>query len=775
MIYDTNYGNSATKFGNQLSNGIPTHALAADFQAVQANYDARKYPICAPHDGSRGLTFHRFANDFLSGIATIDIKDPNEPYDLSEHLIGIDENGDVAPPGDPDPIPPDNTPAGRKRRKRRTKLAYSYVYQHITDERLRKMLHDEAFNDGRAAWLVINRECDINITDLEIEDLKNAVRSLTIINTVGYNEHSVTMFRRTLNDVNTKIPDAAARIQEGELCLIMLRAVARATNLFATDCDIELKADVGQRKLVYPADHPTHPNERSLSAIVAHFDPLWKAAIQRGSIPIRTASAKTPGTGKVDAMVAYGDCEEDGCDLPPITDQRPGISLAYVAQALAAESPQLNEIVCWNCKGMGHAKSKCPSQRRNRSYGQVIALLTKLMGSSGASAVTTKRVIPLRRNGGGRPMRRTHQAHAKEVTAFLMSDGSFVLSNGEHAEWAATADAAEPADALLQLPDDLLAALDDDTPDAESATAEYAACNAATAIDLSDDGWIDVPTYTLSVVAQHDALATAATSDPPLITMLPPAPASAPTSAIRLRGSGANSKQQARAERMQDASSVCKAQSNALDPRMQRSQQHFGIPRTPGKISPSGGDAYGSMLRDPKFRQRVTQLKRAIEAEQPHDTAKETAAQPVDSLYRGANTNTTPKKPPEATRIAAAPIKRKPPDMFSCSKLNRSDVRRTKLDLGLADPNTIATVPLSAVQIEPLIEPLEPEKHYNFTLTAGLLAGPIWHWPRADHDRVTREYQVLPAKKRFMRTAQAEDADVSLEMLFGEPDADADA
>ena len=85
---------------------------------------------------------------YLSGIATVDLKDPNEPYDLSEHLIGIDENGDVAPPGEPDPIPPDNTPAGRRRRKRRTKLAYSYVYQHTTDDRLRKMLHDEAFNDG---------------------------------------------------------------------------------------------------------------------------------------------------------------------------------------------------------------------------------------------------------------------------------------------------------------------------------------------------------------------------------------------------------------------------------------------------------------------------------------------------------------------------------------------------------------------------------------------------------------------------------------------------
>ena len=151
MIYDTNYGNSATKYGNQLSNGNSMHALAADFQSVQANYDARKYPICCPHDGSRGLSFHRFANDFLSGIATVDLKDPNEPYDLSEHLIGIDEGGDVAPPGEADPIPSGNTPAGRKRRKRRTKLAYSYVYQHITDERLRKMLHDEAFNDGHVS------------------------------------------------------------------------------------------------------------------------------------------------------------------------------------------------------------------------------------------------------------------------------------------------------------------------------------------------------------------------------------------------------------------------------------------------------------------------------------------------------------------------------------------------------------------------------------------------------------------------------------------------
>ena len=50
--------------------------------ALQANYDARKYPICAPHDGSKGLSFERFKRDFVTKIAGIEIKNPDEIYDL---------------------------------------------------------------------------------------------------------------------------------------------------------------------------------------------------------------------------------------------------------------------------------------------------------------------------------------------------------------------------------------------------------------------------------------------------------------------------------------------------------------------------------------------------------------------------------------------------------------------------------------------------------------------------------------------------------------------
>ena len=52
MLYDSN---NSTRYKDAL-----------------ANYDARKYHICAPHDGTKGLSFRRFANDFLTNIATFE-------------------------------------------------------------------------------------------------------------------------------------------------------------------------------------------------------------------------------------------------------------------------------------------------------------------------------------------------------------------------------------------------------------------------------------------------------------------------------------------------------------------------------------------------------------------------------------------------------------------------------------------------------------------------------------------------------------------------------
>ena len=35
------------------------HPDSTKFKEMIANYDSRKYPICAPHDGTKGLSFRR--------------------------------------------------------------------------------------------------------------------------------------------------------------------------------------------------------------------------------------------------------------------------------------------------------------------------------------------------------------------------------------------------------------------------------------------------------------------------------------------------------------------------------------------------------------------------------------------------------------------------------------------------------------------------------------------------------------------------------------------
>ena len=138
----------------------------------QANYDAKKYTICAPFCGSRGLLFRQFADRFLTNVATYDIKNPNDPYTLDETYLGTDDSGE--PQGQAAPT----SAAAQLRRTKRNKAGYALLYQHVPDDKIRQLMVNEAFQDARAAWLLLQRECDEPVTELELEDLKADVRSL---------------------------------------------------------------------------------------------------------------------------------------------------------------------------------------------------------------------------------------------------------------------------------------------------------------------------------------------------------------------------------------------------------------------------------------------------------------------------------------------------------------------------------------------------------------------------------------------------------------------
>ena len=89
----------------------------------QANYDAKKYTICAPFCGSRGLLFRQFADRFLTNVATYDIKNPNDPYTLDETYLGTDDSGE--PQGQAAPT----SAAAQLRSTKRNKAGYALRYE----------------------------------------------------------------------------------------------------------------------------------------------------------------------------------------------------------------------------------------------------------------------------------------------------------------------------------------------------------------------------------------------------------------------------------------------------------------------------------------------------------------------------------------------------------------------------------------------------------------------------------------------------------------------
>ena len=111
----------------------------------QANYDAKKYFICAPFCGTRGLLYRQFCDRFLTSVATHDLKNPAEPFTLDELFLGTDDSGE--PRGQAIP----GTQAGALRRMKRNKVGYALLYLHILDDQIKQLMVNETYQDGRAA------------------------------------------------------------------------------------------------------------------------------------------------------------------------------------------------------------------------------------------------------------------------------------------------------------------------------------------------------------------------------------------------------------------------------------------------------------------------------------------------------------------------------------------------------------------------------------------------------------------------------------------------
>ena len=314
------------------------------------DWDARKYPKCKPFLGKKGVQFDKFVQDFGASMAM----DGDDDNDLEETMLGNDIGGDNYAGAAP------NGPQTR-RRNRRLKLLFGHLYRHVTDLRLREMMHAQARNDGRAAFRMLELHCRRDITDLEMFDLNAEWEAATFITAVGLSLDTVTMFTRYINGLNARRP-AAERKDDNALTLKFLSCFTPAINMaLSLDAHKELRAAPAARSF-----HDATTGQRDFAGAVQAFDELWRSQFSAGAIkPMPRRAASGPSV-RVDGAAVAGldDNEDDDSGLVTFNKAR------TITDAELREEPN-----CWQCRGFGHRKTECPSAPGFRPISACVSIL----------------------------------------------------------------------------------------------------------------------------------------------------------------------------------------------------------------------------------------------------------------------------------------------------------------------------------------------------------------------------------------------------------------
>ena len=167
--------------------------------------------------------------------------------------------------------------AATTKRQIRQGQAFQFLYESQTDENMRQMLSDLADTNPAElagdAWDLVIRECDEPNDDLELSKMNLIWSGLTILNTVGYSESTITDFSRELNNTNSRRPANHVH-DENEKCVKFLSCINYPESL-AKDAAKELRAQGARREFTRNAQHDRH-----YVNLVRYFDDLWRSLWQ---------------------------------------------------------------------------------------------------------------------------------------------------------------------------------------------------------------------------------------------------------------------------------------------------------------------------------------------------------------------------------------------------------------------------------------------------------------------------------------------------------------
>ena len=160
--------------------------------------------LCDPWRGARTPEFRKFKRDFKASADAMFLHE--DDYSIWQAMADTDQGGrDQAADALPGANQAGHTNAVR-RRKRRQKTAFKIVYKHIDNERIKEMLDALPDTDyrGAEAWKLVLKQCDLGVSDLQIEEIRREFEAASISSDVGHQEETMTWPSPEFHDIFLK-------------------------------------------------------------------------------------------------------------------------------------------------------------------------------------------------------------------------------------------------------------------------------------------------------------------------------------------------------------------------------------------------------------------------------------------------------------------------------------------------------------------------------------------------------------------------------------------
>ena len=397
--------------------------------AKDLNYDAKKFPVCAPWDGARGPSWVRvFKTNFENGLRT----QTDNFSSLHEFLVTETDyggaNGPPHPGGAGMAALAFQSQAARSTRVAKT---YGYILNHITNQDVKDTIQAHVAALQAAGALPANwvtalwQWIDANLGQPNQTGLltlnQNDAWTKAKIGDVGIHRESLRSFHAHLLRLN--------RERQNPLPLIDIWVKFLKEITFPQMLANEAIKQLQRPSYIIAAGLPNAGNP-DLNALLADFEEIWHQKYDAG-IEIKPQAAPRPAL--------HSGNTADGMSVQVVPEEET-INGAFAGRTFGKfnPTPQQNngpatsfakrERNCWNCRGWGHEKQDCPSEAAQRPIQQCVDGLNEIM----TNTTPIRRRIVKARGMSPRPRPLTKKAYSAEEQVLIQyEDGGIFTEEGE--------------------------------------------------------------------------------------------------------------------------------------------------------------------------------------------------------------------------------------------------------------------------------------------------------------------------------------------------------